>query len=106
MSSADVECNPGPDTNVSDSNLFTIGHVNVRSLAANAKDPVDQHCNICKFDLIMNHVLFYAYDIFGISETWLDKNVDLNVNIEGYHNPEQKDFRRGQRSLMVYISNI
>ena len=49
LSSGDVEYNPGPDINVSDSNLLTIGHANLRSLSSNVKDPTDPHRKISKY---------------------------------------------------------
>jgi hypothetical protein len=100
----DIESNPGP---IGDNvyKKYEIGHANARSLTAIIEDPLDTTQKICKFDLIKNHILFYEYDVFGISETWLDDTIDsADIKIDGYHDPIRRDYNRNQRGIMVYIS--
>ena len=105
LSCGDIESNPGPNEPIySNQKCINIGHVNVRSLLASVSDPYDCTKRVCKFELIKNHILYYQYDIFGISETWLDDKIDMDLNIPGYHLPVRRDFNRHQRGLMVYIS--
>ena len=102
----DIEPNPGPNClPVSDGyERVHIGHANVRSLTAIINDPNDTNHHISKFELVRNHILHYKYNIFGISETWLDNSVQTKFSIDGYHDPIRKDFNRHQRGIMVYIS--
>ena len=76
----DVELNPGP-ANCSTTNEFEkstgnvkIAHLNVRSLKCR------EH-----FVLVKEAILENKFDIFTISETWLNSSVtDLEIEIPGY----------------------
>ncbi len=103
LKSGDIHPHPGPTRNSYEQNIV-IGHANVRSLTATVNDPNDPSQIVCKFDLVKNHILYYDYGIFGISETWLDGDVTTNLKIEGYHEPIRKDYNRSQRGIMVYVS--
>jgi len=100
LKSNDVERNPGP---FSKAKCIEMGHANVRSLTSQVTDPNHESKKICKFDLVKHHILNYKYDIFGISETWLDENNKVDLNITGYLH-FRKDYNRNQRGIMVYVS--
>ncbi len=69
----DIEVNPCP--NITIAKIVNIGHVNIWSLLAPIKIEVPTlKQNLTKFNFIKNHILQHDYDIFGISETWLDHN--------------------------------
>ena len=59
---------------------------------------------LVNLSLLRSNILINGYDVFGVSKTWLDSNSDINLNIEGYHPPVHKDFKRGQRGILVYIA--
>ena len=98
----DIESNPGPTNLIS--KIISMGHANVRSITSMVQVGADQSDKLCKFELVKAHILNHEYDVFGISETWLDSSVDVDLNIPGYHQPLRKDFNRHQRGIMVYIS--
>ena len=92
-----VESNPGPaNVNENSDKQLCFGHVNIRSIVGSVADPNDPDCRVSKYDLLRSKILFNSYDVFGVSETWLDSNTDINLNIEGYYPPERKGFKRGQ----------
>ena len=68
------------------------------------------HINICslrrKIDQIRHIVTKHDYDIFGVSETWLDSNIpDMEAHIEGY-SLFRKDRNSGRGGgVCVYIKN-
>ncbi len=102
--SGDISENPGPQSAPQTKNI-EIGHANVRSLTAKIDDPSNPSMKICKFSLVKNHILYYNYDIFGISETWLDSTVlDSDLSIPGYWTPFRRDVSRHQCGTMVYVS--
>ena len=100
LACGDVELNPGPP------NILHLEHVNIRSIRSNAlvvqaTDTPDHY--MPKFDLLSHHMHHYSYDIMGVSETWLDETVQLNLQVEGYQPPFRRDFNRNQRGVMVYV---
>ena len=102
----DIETNPGPVIEQSDTKKSVqIGHANVRSIMAPVKDPNDPSIQVKKFVHVKNHVLFYKYDLFGISESWLDNSIDNDdLVIPGYFPPIRRDISRHQQGTMVYLS--
>lgn len=95
----DIEINPGPNQG-----YLNIGHVNIHSICSKFDDPLEPGKKVSKFDLLSSHIAYYQYDIFGVSETWLDCDTDLDLHIEGYHAPIRRDFNRHQRGVLVYVS--
>ena len=84
--------NPGPNKKDLLTHNINIGYVNVRSILAQVNDPSNQACKVCKFELLKNHVLHYEYDIFGVSETWLDDSISSSdLIIPGYLPPIRRD---------------
>ena len=72
----DIELNPGPKMS-----CLTIGHINARSLA-----------NEEKFEEISSFILDKSFDLFAVSETWLDnKSSDESLHIPGYYSIIRKD---------------
>ncbi len=62
--------------------------------------------NLTRFDLIKNHILCHDYDIFGISETWLDHNdSDEDIFINEYSKPIRRDNNHHQGGVLLYLSN-
>ena len=62
--------------------------------------------NLTKFDLVKSHIFQHDYDIFGISETWLDQNdSDDNNYTDGYSKPIRRDNNHHQGGVLVYLSN-
>ncbi len=60
---------------------------------------------ITKLDLIKAHMLHHEYNIFGISETWLDNPDDSNdLMIPGYLAPIRRDNNGHQGGVVVYMS--
>ena len=101
----DVQINPGPNNKDISTHNINIGYVNVRSILAQVNDPSDLTKKVCKFELLKNHVLYYEYDIFGVSETWLDDSVSSSeLLIPGYLPPIRRDISRHQGGSLVYIS--
>lgn len=99
----DIEVNPGPSKS---NKALHIGHANVRSLTSNVDDPLHPGSTVSKFDLVKNHILFYKYDLFGISETWIDNSVsDDKISVPGYK-VFRCDFSRHQRGVLVYVSKF
>ena len=107
MCCGDVEENPGPKHHgVKD---IEIGHVNIRSLTApldmSASSQSNALSRMSKFVMVKNHILNYKYDMFGISETWLDNSIpDKDLEIPGYCKPARRDVSRRQCGVMVYVS--
>ena len=102
----DIELNPGPNDSSGANENVIIGHANVRSLMAHVPDPNELNHSICKFELVKQHVLYYGYHLFGISETWLDNSIDdTDLTIAGYVGPLRRDISRHQRGTAVYISD-
>ncbi len=84
-----------------------IGHVNIWSLLAPIKEnkvSTDKN-QITKFVLIKAHMLHHEYNIFGISETWLD-NLDYSndLMIPGYLAPIRMDNNGNQGGVLVNMS--
>ncbi len=84
-----------------------IGHVNIWSLLA----PIKEHevstdiKKITKFDLIKAHMLHHEYNIFGISETWLDNLDDSNdLMVPGCLASIKMDNNGHQGCVLVYMS--
>ena len=103
-SCGDIETNPGP-SGTFETKYIHIGHVNIRSLTAMVDDPYDGSLKVSKFELVKNHILFYEYDIFSISETWLDSTIsNTDLMVSGYHSPYRIDCSRHQRGVLLYLS--
>ena len=69
--SFDVHLNPGPSSN------FSLAHLNARSLLSENK-----------FDQISTFLGVYNFDAFGLTETWLNPNVnEQQLHMNGYHLP-------------------
>ncbi len=95
----DIEVNPGP-INIITKNV-NIGYVNIWSILA----PTLKH-NLTKFEMVKNHILQHDYDIFGMSETWLDHNdPENNIFIDGYSKPIRRNNNHHQVGFLVYLSN-
>lgn len=72
----DIELNPGPKLS-----SLMIGHINARSLAVEEK-----------FDEISSFILDTKFDVFAVTETWLDsKTLDNSLDITGYCSILRKD---------------
>ena len=103
----DIESNPGPCNWPTDSNHeknINLGHVNKGSLIAAVTDPLGAHKDSNKFELIKNHILFYKYDLFSISETWLENsNLSTDFGIPECHSPRGLDTSRHKRGVYVSI---
>ncbi len=84
-----------------------IGHVNIWSLLAPIKEhevSIDKK-KITKFDLIKAHMHHDEYNIFGISEIWLDNLHDSNdLMVLGYLAPIRRDNNDHQGGVLVYMS--
>ncbi len=107
MECGDVQLNPGPNnTPLYDVNI-QIGHVNIWSLLAPLKEhevSTDKKKKT-KFDLIKAHMLHHEYNIFGISETWLEDLDDSNdLMIPVYLELIRRDNNGHQGSVLVYMS--
>lgn len=77
--------------------LMSVAHLNVRSLASREN-----------FHLLKQTVTSTNYDIFTISESWLDSTVcDADIQIPGY-TPFRQDRGAHKRGggLVVYVKNI
>ena len=77
----DVELNPGPqnfsvkESGGKNANSMKLAHLNARSLKRR------EH-----FILVKETILENKFDVFTVSETWLDDSIsDLNIEIPGYH---------------------
>ena len=72
----DIELNLGPKRS-----QLTLGHINARSFAIEDK-----------FDEISSYILNESFDLFAVSETWLDKRTHSEtLHISGYHSIIRKD---------------
>ena len=75
----DLELNPGPPSSLRNKSKnrkvnITIAHLNVRSMASREK-----------FYLVKQTIVHHNYDIFVISESWLDPSTTNNdIQIPGY----------------------
>ena len=96
----DVETNPGPALNYSTNGVgktngnVSIAHLNVRSLKCR------DH-----YVLVKETVLANSFDIFTVSETWLNGTVqDLEIEIPGYviHRLDRQNSRGG--GVCAYVS--
>ena len=96
----DVETNPGPTLNYSTNGFdktngnVSIAHLNVRSLKCR------DH-----YVLVKETVLANRFDIFTVSETWLNSTVqDLEIEIPGYfiHRLDRQNNRGG--GVCAYVS--
>ena len=96
----DVETNPGPALNYSTNGVgktngnVSIAHLNVRSLKCR------DH-----YVLVKETVLANRFDIFTVSETWLNGTVkDLEIEIPGYviHRLDRQNSRGG--GVCAYVS--
>ena len=77
----DIELNPGPqnfsvkESDGENANSMKLAHLNARSLKRR------EH-----FILVKETILDNKFDVFTVSETWLDDSKsDLNIEIPGYH---------------------
>ena len=104
LACGDIERNPGPVIN-NNKHSVNIGHVNIWSILAPYKVNNEQVASLKKFDLVKQHILYHNYDVFGISETWLDQN-DKNdsLQIKGYQDPIRRDKNGHQGGILVYLS--
>jgi hypothetical protein len=76
-------------------NQVAIGHLNVRSMVSREK-----------FILVSHTITFNDYDIFAISETWLDSSItDMDIHIPGYVMFRQDRDKKGG-GLAVYVKDI
>ena len=88
----DVELNPGPYQNVN----LKIAHLNIRSL--NAPN---------KFGEIASAILNHKFDLFALSETWLNDSISNDLfSIPGYCPLIRLDISDGRRSggVAVYVT--
>lgn len=89
--SFDIQINPGP---VSSPNL-SLAHVNIRSLLT--RDKIDQ---------ISAFLEVYKFDIFALSETWLNSNESDKIRINGYHLPLTRNRLQGRGGgVALYLAN-
>ena len=89
----DVESNPGPYQNVN----LKLAHLNVRSLNG-----------VNKFEEIASIILNQKYDIFALSETWLNDSIPSNLfSIPGYYPLIRLDRSDGRRAggVAVYVTS-
>ena len=96
----DVELNPGPqnfsvkESGGKNANSMKLAHLNARSLKRR------EH-----FILVRETILQNKFDVFTISETWLDDSIsDLNIEIPGYHLFRIDRQKRGG-GVCVYVSH-
>ena len=103
----DIHPNPGPtppSINQSPAHpQLHLGHVNIRSVTSSAVSL--SNAPISKLELLSHHLQHYKYDVMGVSETWLDGDVDVDLSIPGFNPPIRRDFNRHQRGVMVYIAS-
>jgi hypothetical protein len=84
-----IEQNPRPKRS-----QLTLGHINARSLAIEDK-----------FDEISSYILNERFELFAVSETWLDKRIHSEtLHISGYYSLIRKDrlYSRGG-GVALYI---
>lgn len=88
--SGNIESNPGPKTL-----CLSLAHLNARSL--NISD---------KFSEISALILLHNFDIFGVSETWLNHKIsDDQIHIPGYSLPHRLDrVNRPGGGVALFIS--
>ena len=96
----DVELNPGPqnfsvkESGGKNANSMKLAHLNARSLKRR------EH-----FILVRETILENKFDVFTISETWLDDSIsDLNIEIPGY-NLFRIDRQKRGGGVCVYVSH-
>ncbi len=82
-------------------NIYIIFDINDTEVT----DPNDHDKTMCKFLTIRDHIQFYKYDIFGISDTWLDESrQNDDLLIPSYCKPIRRDVSRHHCGIMVYAS--
>jgi hypothetical protein len=96
----DVETNPGPDSySVNQQNNSTdlkIAHLNARSLK-------NRHHHL----LIKEMILSNKFDVFTVSETWLDSKItDLETEIPGYNIYRVDRENKTGGSVCIYVCQI
>ena len=97
--SGDIEKNQGPLKDFSQ--MFCIGHWNLNSLAAH---------NFTKVALLKAYISIQRFDIFSISETYLDSSItedDGNLQIPGYdliRSGHPSNSKRG--GVAIYYKNF
>jgi hypothetical protein len=90
----DVESNPGPYQNIN----LKLAHLNVRSL----------NFAVSKFEEIASIILNQKYDIFALSETWLNDSIPSSLfTISGYCPLIRLDRSDGRRAggVAVYVTS-
>ena len=89
--SSDVHINPGP---VSPLNL-SLANLNVRSLLTQGK-----------FDQISALLDAYTFDVFALSETWLNANESDALRLNGYHLPLTRNRSHGRGGgVALYLAD-
>lgn len=91
----DVELNPGPQK-FKKTTYVTIAHLNVRSLKSRET-----------FLLVANTITESSYDIFTISESWLDTSIsNADINIPGFLMFRQdRGPHKAGGGLVIYVKN-
>ena len=97
--SGDVELNPGPKRN--SSNTFLIYHWNLNSISAD---------NYAKVFLFKAYIAIHKFDIICISETYLDSSTpsdDNNLQIYGYTLVRSDHLTNNKRrDVYIYCKNF
>lgn len=58
---------------------------------------------LTKYDLVKSHIYHHKYNIFGISETWLDNNkLNDDLIIDGHLEPIRQNNNHNQGGVLVY----
>lgn len=97
----DVELNPGPPSSLRNKPKnrkvnITVAHLNVRSMASREK-----------FYLVKQTIVHHNYDIFVISESWLDPSTTNNdIQIPGYvFFRQDRGPHKSGGGMVVYMRN-
>ena len=99
--SNDVERNPGPVNNAGLTKQFSLCHFNARSILS-----VDEDTGVSKYDELCSLAATISHDFIGITETWLDDNVDTHtLLLPGYQAPLRRDRNRHGGGVMIYLAN-
>ena len=94
----DVESNPGPGPLASEPKIV---HINLRSITADG----DTTGGTTKFSEFESFVSSYEFDIIGITETWLDTDIDNDkLYLNNYLPPIRRDRTRHGGGVCVYIN--
>lgn len=92
--SGSVHPNPGPRQP-----CLSVAHLNVRSFGVSGSSD--------KFDEICSFISLHKFDVFAVSETWLNERI-LNdeLLIQGYHCPLRRDRLEGRAGgVAVYLAD-